>query len=265
MNHISAPAADSTVLPEALRVELDGPLLHVRLNPGGRSDTLSAAVLDALLALLDGLHDRPDIRVLVLSSLGDDFCLGADRTEYESALGADPTGAALRRIADKAHRLCQALENTHAVTIARLHGKVIGAGLALAAYCDLRAGADSCRFRMPEVGLGLPPAWGGAMGRLISEAGAARVRELMLTCDQFDATTAHQLGLLHRTAPLELLDQAVAAWTRPLLRRSPEALVLTKRMLAGYARADRTADAALLDSHLLASQLVRPAGGPAAG
>jgi methylglutaconyl-CoA hydratase len=245
----------TVVTDKAIRVEQDGPVLHVRLNPSQQDDTLSVAVLDDLIALFDGLHERPDIRVLLLSSMGEDFCLGADRHEYLDALAMDPTGATLRRVADKAHRLCQALENTHVVTVARLHGKVIGAGLALAAYCDLRAGADTCRFRMPEVGLGLPPAWGGAMGRLISEAGVARIRELMLTCNVFDAPTAHRLGLLHKVAPLDQLDHAIDAWTRPLVRRSPEALVLTKRMLAGFARADRTADVALLDSHLLTAHL----------
>ncbi|MBO4253257.1 enoyl-CoA hydratase/isomerase family protein [Streptomyces griseorubiginosus] len=241
---------------KTVAVDQDGPVLHVRLNPTRQDDTLGVAVLDDLIAVLDDLHGRPDIRVLVLSSEGDDFCLGADRTEYETALATDPTGAALRRITDRAHRLCNALETTHAITIARLHGKVIGAGLALAAFCDLRAAADTCRFRMPEVGLGLPPAWGGAMGRLISEAGVARIRELLLTCDVFDADTAHRIGLVHEIAPLDQLDKKVGAWTRPLLRRSPEALVLTKRMLAGYARADRTADVSLLDSHLLTPYLV---------
>ncbi|MFB7559613.1 enoyl-CoA hydratase/isomerase family protein [Streptomyces brevispora] len=240
---------------KAIGIEQDGPVLHVRLNPWEQDDVLGIAVLDDLLLLLDDLHERPDIRILTLSSLGTDFCLGADRNEYQEALAADPTGVGLRRIADKAHRLCQALENTQAVTIARLHGRVVGAGLALASFCDLRAGADTCRFRMPEVGIGLPPAWGGAMGRLVSEAGAARIRELMLTCDVFDADTAHRLGLLHKTAPLDRLDEVIGAWTRPLVRRSPEALVLTKRMLAGYARADRTADVSLLDSHLLTAHI----------
>ncbi|MFB9462822.1 enoyl-CoA hydratase/isomerase family protein [Streptomyces cinereospinus] len=219
---------------------------------------MSTAVLDALINVLDDLHDQPDVRVLVLSSLGDDFSLGADRREYQDALDADPGGSTLLRLADKAHRLCQALESTHAVTIARLHGKVVGAGLALAAYCDLRAGADTCRFRMPEVGIGLAPAWGGAMGRLITEAGAARIRELMLTCETFDAPTAHRLGLLHKVAPLDALDEAVTAWSKPLARRSPQAVLLTKRMLTGYAKAARMTDPTLLDSHLLAAQLTRP-------
>ncbi|WP_369193018.1 enoyl-CoA hydratase/isomerase family protein [Streptomyces djakartensis] len=253
-----APRLPAPLAPAPLAVTRAGAVLHVRLNPDAQGDVLSTSVLDSLLAVLDGLYDQPDVRILVLSSLGSDFCLGADRREYQDSLAADPGGTSLRRIADKAQRLCQALENTHAVTIARLHGKVVGAGLALAAYCDLRAGADTCQFRMPELGLGLAPAWGGAMGRLITEAGAARIRELMLTCETFDAATAHRLGLLHKVAPLDSLDDTITAWTRPLARRSPQALVLTKRMLAGYSKAARTTDPALLDSHLLAAQLTQP-------
>ncbi|GAA1013136.1 enoyl-CoA hydratase/isomerase [Streptomyces sp. F-3] len=249
---------------KALSVEQKGPVVRVRLNPSGQDSTLNIAALDDLIALLNSLHERPDVQVLVLSSLGDDFCLGADREEYQAALEGDPTGTATRRIVDKAYRVCDALENTHAVTIARLHGRVVGAGIALASFCDLRAGADTCRFRMPEVGLGIPPAWGGAMGRLVAENGAARIRELMLTCEPFDAATAHRIGLLHKVAPLDELDTVVDAWVKPLLRRSPEALTLTKRMLAGYARADRTADVALLDAHLLAAQLGRPRPQPSA-
>ena len=240
---------------KGLRVHPRGAVLGVELDSPGTGNALNSTILDDLLTLLNDLHDRPDIRVLVLSGTGEDFCQGADRDEYRAALTLDPSGGALRRIVDKAHRVCDALETTHAVTIARLHGKVIGAGLALAAFCDLRAGADSCRFRMPEVGLGLPTAWGGALGRLIAEAGAARIRELVLTCEAFDATTAHQLSLLHKIAPIEELDAVITSWVKPLARRSPEALILTKRMLTGQSRAHRTADPGLLDAHLLASQL----------
>ncbi|MFF3485610.1 enoyl-CoA hydratase/isomerase family protein [Streptomyces sp. NPDC002701] len=252
MNHIPAPP---TPLRTAVDVEQDGPVLRVRLNPAQKDDVLDTATLDELITLLDGLHERPDVRIMVLSSMGQDFCTGADRSEYLDALAADSTGSALRRAADKAHRLCQALENTHAVTIAQLHGRVIGAGLALAAFCDLRAGADTCQFRMPEVGLGLPPAWGGAIGRLISEAGVARIRELALTCEIFDAPTAHHIGLLHKVVPPGQLARAVDAWTRPLARRSPENLVLTKRILASYTPAHGAGGVSLLDSHLLSNAL----------
>lgn len=245
------PTDPETTPHKPLGLTENGPVLRVELP----DDTLNTGLMDELTAVLEGLRDRPDIAVVVLSSAAGDFCLGADRTEYQQAVAADPRGAAMRRLADRAHRLCQALEDAPAVTVARLHGKVVGAGLALAAYCDLRAGADTCTFRMPEIGLGLPPAWGGAMGRLVAEAGVSRIRELMLTCEVFDADTAHRLGLLHKVAPLDRLDAVVDAWTRPLGRRSREALVLTKRMLNGYAKAARAADPALLDAHLLTAQL----------
>ncbi|MEW2274957.1 enoyl-CoA hydratase/isomerase family protein [Streptomyces sp. SID685] len=239
----------------AIQTDLDGPVLRIRLGATPEDNTFTVALLDDLLAVLHALHDRPEIRVLLLTGAGADFNLGAERTEFQTALAHDPTGTALRRMNDKALRVCEALENTHAITIARLHGRVIGAGLALASYCDLRAGADDCRFRMPEVALGLPPAWGGAMGRLIAEAGVSHIRELMLTGENFDAATAQRLGLLHKVAPRDGLDAAVDSWIRPLLRRAPEALVLTKRMLNGYARAARTAEVGLLDAHLLSAHL----------
>ncbi|MEU3601457.1 enoyl-CoA hydratase/isomerase family protein [Streptomyces sp. NPDC006798] len=250
----SVPPGDA--VPGPLGIREDGPVLRVDLNPNG-GNSLGIAAIGELSTLIDHLHDRPEVRALVLSSSGRDFCLGADRDEYRTILEADPTGASLRRAVDTARRLCQALESTHVVTVARLHGGVVGAGLAVASFCDLRVGADDCRFRMPEVAVGLAPAWGGALGRLIAEAGASRIRELMLTCENFDAWTAQRIGLLHKVVPRDGLDDAVDDWTGPLARRSAEALALTKSMFAGYARAHRTSDTALLDAHLLAARLTR--------
>ncbi|MEE1942124.1 enoyl-CoA hydratase/isomerase family protein [Streptomyces sp. TRM 70361] len=238
---------------KTLRVSREGPVLRVRLNLPETGNTLTAEVLDELLTVLGGLNDRPGIRVLVLSGAGDDFCLGADREEFTTSLGADPTGAELRVIMDKARRVCEALDTTTAVTVARLHGRVIGAGLALAVFCDLRIGADTCRFRLPEVALGVAPVWGGVLPRLIGEAGAARIRELILTCAPFDAERAHELSVLHRVVPAAELDASVASWTGPLLRRPAGALPLAKLVLGAYSRGSRFMDGSLLDAQLLSS------------
>ncbi|MFF3492016.1 enoyl-CoA hydratase/isomerase family protein [Streptomyces sp. NPDC002795] len=240
---------------KTLHIDQDGPVLTARLHTGRTDAVLDVAAIDDLLKLLDSLTERTDVKVLVLSSTAEDFCLGADRTEFAAAREADPTGAALRRIVDKGYRLCQALETTDTITIARLSGRVTGAGLALVSYFDLRVGADTSRYRMPEGVLGLPPAWGGATGRLITEVGLSRIRELMLTCREFDAATAHRIDLLHETVPEADLDRAVSAWTRSLSRRSHESMIATKRMLTGYARADRTVDLGPLDANLLTAHL----------
>nr|WP_155074003.1 enoyl-CoA hydratase/isomerase family protein [Streptomyces taklimakanensis] len=239
--------------------------MKVRLNSPETGNTLSADLLDELLSVLAPLNDRPETRVVVLSGEGDDFCLGADREEFAASLGTDPTGAELRAIMDRARRVCEALDTANAITVARLHGRVVGAGLALAVFCDLRVGADTCRFRLPEVALGVAPAWGGVLPRLLNEAGAAAVRELILTCAPFDAARARRMSLLHKVVPADELDAAVEAWTGPLLRRPPGALPLAKHLLGAYSRGGRLADGGLLDAHLLSATAAAAAGAAARG
>jgi methylglutaconyl-CoA hydratase len=238
---------------KTLHVSQDGPVLRIRLDSPETGNTLTAALLDELLAVLNAANDRPDIRVLVLSGAGEHFCLGADREEFATSLKTDPTGTGLRVIADKARRVCEALDTTTAITIAQVHGKVIGAGLALTIFCDLRVGTDTTRFRLPEVALGVAPVWGGVLPRLLGEAGTARIRELLLTCAPFGAKTAQELSILHKAVPADELGTATEAWIKPLLRRPPEALPLAKAILGAYSRGTRLADAGLLDAQLLSA------------
>ncbi|MGX1851779.1 enoyl-CoA hydratase/isomerase family protein [Streptomyces sp. NPDC055299] len=240
---------------KSLLVRREGPVLTVQLNRPETGNAISGEILDELLVVLGALDDESGIRVLVLSGAGEDFCLGGDRAEFPALLAEEPGGVGLRALGNKARRVCEALASTDVVTIARLHGGVVGAGVGLAVFCDLRAGADTCRFRLPELGLGVPPAWGGIMPRLLHEAGASRIRELILTADNFDAATAQELSILHKAVPEEQLDSTVARWIKPLVRRSPSALRTAKLMLNAYANANRLADATLFDAELLSSAL----------
>lgn len=246
---------------KSLLVRREGPVLTVQLNRPETGNAISGEILDELLVVLGALDDESGIRVLVLSGAGEDFCLGGDRAEFPALLAEEPGGVGLRALGNKARRVCEALASTDVVTIARLHGGVVGAGVGLAVFCDLRAGADTCRFRLPELGLGVPPAWGGIMPRLLHEAGASRIRELILTADNFDAATAQELSILHKAVPEEQLDSTVARWIKPLVRRSPSALRTAKLMLNAYANANRLADATLFDAELLSSALTVAASG----
>ncbi|TXC99859.1 enoyl-CoA hydratase/isomerase family protein [Streptomyces sp. ISID311] len=239
----------------SLFVRHEGPVLKVQLNRPEAGNAISGAILDELLVVLGALDNETGIRVLILSGTGNDFCLGGDRTEFLAMLAADPSGLELRALGNKARRVCDALASIDAVTIARLHGGVVGAGVGLAVFCDLRVGADDCRFRLPELGLGVPPAWGGIMPRLLNEAGAAKIRELILTADYFDADTANELSILHKVVPVDQLDSAVERWTKPMIRRSASALRTAKLMMNAYANANRLADASLFDAELLSSAL----------
>ncbi|MEV8567596.1 enoyl-CoA hydratase/isomerase family protein [Streptomyces sp. NPDC051322] len=233
-----------------VRCTREGAVLRVELNDPANGNAVTDAMLNDLLEILT--VPDPDVRVLVLSAAGDDFCLGGDRTEFADWLDEDPTGRGIRISGDKARRVCEAISGNHAVTVAAVHGKVIGAGLALALACDLRVGADTAAFRLPELALGLPTAWGGVLPRLIHEVGAARARELILTGRAFDAAEACELSVLQRVVPPGDLDEAVAAWTRPIVRRPEAALRVTKAVLNSYAAPTRLGDPSLLDAELMA-------------
>ncbi|MFF9571268.1 enoyl-CoA hydratase/isomerase family protein [Streptomyces sp. NPDC014685] len=237
--------------PGVLDVRREGPLLHIGLNSPATGNAVTETMLDELLTVL-AVPD-PDVRVLVLSGAGDDFCLGGDRGEFADWLDEDPTGRGIRIAGDKARRVCEAISTSQAVTIARVQGKAIGAGLALALACDLRVGAENAGFRLPELALGLPTAWGGLLPRLIHEVGAARARELILTGRAFDAAEAHALSILQRVVPEDRLDAAVMEWAKPVVRRPEAALRVTKALLNSYAAPTRLADPAVLDAELMAT------------
>ncbi|MDT0394849.1 MULTISPECIES: enoyl-CoA hydratase/isomerase family protein [Streptomyces] len=244
---------------KTLRTYRQGPLLTVELNVPEEGNAVTDAMLDDLLTVLDD-HD-PAVRVLVLAAAGDAFCLGGDRSEFPRHLADDPAGGGIRANGTKALRVCEALTAHPAVTIARVQGRAVGAGVGLALACDLRVGADTATFRLPELALGVPPAWGGLLPRLISEVGVARVRELILTARVFDAQEAHGLSVLQRVVPKEELDDAVMAWAKPVLRRSAAALRVTKAMLNSLTAATRLADTSVFDPELLAAILTQQRAG----
>ncbi|GGR21544.1 enoyl-CoA hydratase/isomerase family protein [Streptomyces griseomycini] len=236
---------------KTLRVHQRGPLLTVELNVPEQGNVVTDTMLDDLLTVLD--EQDPAVRVVVLAAAGDDFCLGGDRGEFAEHLAHDPTGGGIRASGVRARRVCDALASNPAVTIARVQGKAVGAGLALALACDLRVGADTATFRLPELALGLPTAWGGLLPRLVSEAGAARVRELVLTGRAFDAREAHRLSILQNVVTEDALDAAVTAWAKPVLRRPAAALRVTKTLLNSLTAPTRLADASVLDPELMAA------------
>ncbi|MFG3407541.1 enoyl-CoA hydratase/isomerase family protein [Streptomyces sp. NPDC048142] len=261
------PEDRSEERPATVRTRREGPVLHVELHAPETGNAVTEAMLDELLDIV--VAPDPEVRVLVLSGAGEDFCLGGDRTEFGQWLEEDAGGRGIRIAGEKARRVCEAISGGRAVTIARVQGKAVGAGFALALACDLRVGADTASFRLPELALGLPTAWGGLLPRLIHEVGAARVRELILTGRAFDAAEAYELSVLQRVVPGAELDEAVAAWAKPVVRRPEAALRVTKALLNSYAAATRLADPSFLDAELMASVAAAtrrsPTGGDRAG
>src|SRR6185437_11306337 len=102
------------------------------------------------------------------------------------------------------HRCCDGFRRLPAPVIACIDGYALGAGLELAAACDLRVASDRAQFGMPEVRVGIPSVVEAALLPLL--VGHGRARRLLLTGETIDAATALAWGLVDAVAPPERLD-----------------------------------------------------------
>ena len=119
------------------------------LNRPEKSNALSTALLEALLSKLKELERSAGLRVVVLAGNGKSFCGGADINELSKLKKTTAKG-----YVEKIHACCDAIRHLPVPVVARLHGAVVGAGLEIAASCDLRIAEEGTAFAMPEVLLG---------------------------------------------------------------------------------------------------------------
>lgn len=232
-------------------VEHDGPIARVWLDRPAALNALDTQALDEIAAAFAAFGPHAGTRVVVLGGRGPSFCAGADRKNPPARVPRDAAGPAARRHAAQVGlRALEAIERCEAVTVARLHGHVIGGGLVLALGCDLRLAAAGTRFHIPEVDLGVPLTW-GAVPRLAREIGAARAKELILLCDPFDAASAERWGLVNGVVPDDNLDAAVADVATRIAAKPEWAVHMSKTQFQAYARTAVLGDVTALDGDLL--------------
>lgn len=208
-----------------LRVESDGPVLHVTLNrPEVRN-----AFDDELIAALDETFAKvPEgTRVVLLSGEGKAFCAGGDLNWMTKA--AAYTEEQNYEDAMRLAGLFERIATCPAVTIAKVHGAAFGGGCGLVAAVDIAAAAEGTRFAFSEVRLGLIPATISPF--VIPKIGASHARALFATGEAFDATHAVQIGLVHLVAPADVLDGLVEAKIAAVLSSGPEAVATAKRLV----------------------------------
>lgn len=206
-------------------VAADGSRGSITLNRPEKLNPLSTQTLNELVAAARWFDARPEVKVVVVSGNGRAFSAGADLAAFG---GPAPGAAASREAADAGRRMADAVEAMRAVTVVRLQGHCVGGGLVLAAACDLRVAADTARFSIPEVDLGIPLAWGG-IPRLVREIGPALTKELVMTCRPFGPDEAKVAGFLNRVVPDADLDTEVEQLVQQLLTKSALTLSSTKR------------------------------------
>jgi enoyl-CoA hydratase/carnithine racemase len=187
----------------AVEYQEDGHIALITINRPESMNSINREVMSGLLEAFTRFRDNRDLRVSILTGIGDRaFSAGADLKEATEGGTADrtpweplPTG------------IHYGMELWKPV-IAAVNGYCLGGGLELALSCDIRIGSENSSYGLPEVSRGIIPGGGGTQ-RLTRIIGLGEAMELLLTGRRIDAQEALRLGLVTHVVPLEnLIDKA---------------------------------------------------------
>lgn len=207
------------------RHDSDG-VTTLQLNRPMQMNALSEDLLDALQQQLDLLNSDGDVRCVVLSGAGKAFCAGHDLREMRG----QPRLSYYQALFTRCSRVMQDIQALPVPVIARVQGIATAAGCQLVASCDLAIAADTARFAVSGINVGLfcsTPAV--ALSRNVS---AKRAFDMLVTGRFIDAATACDWGLINEAVPEGDLDAAVARKTAEILAKSPKAVRYGKAMFA---------------------------------
>jgi enoyl-CoA hydratase len=189
----------------------------VRLNRPDASNALNTQMgRDLVRYFEDVALDPQDLRCIILTGTGDKaFCAGGDLKERRGM-----TDEAWTRQHVIFERMVRALIDCPVPIIGAVNGAAYGGGCEIAACCDFLYAAESARFALTEVTLGIMPGGGGTQ-TLPRAIGERRAKELILTGKPFTAAQARAWGFVNEVFPLsELLREALATASR-IARNAP--------------------------------------------
>jgi 2-(1,2-epoxy-1,2-dihydrophenyl)acetyl-CoA isomerase len=215
--------------------ERDGALAIVTLNRPAAKNAIDVETTERLTTILRALRSDDEVRAVVLTGAGGDFCAGGD----VKGMGEGGSRSVEQRRAgmSRYRELALALAGLDKPLIAAIDGVGFGAGLSIALYADLLLVSTRARMAMVFHRIGLVPDV-GAWFNLPRIVGLQRAKELIYSAREFDCEEAVRMGLaLESHAPEALLPRAVALG-RSFEGGSPTAFSLSKQALQASLQSD---------------------------
>jgi enoyl-CoA hydratase/carnithine racemase len=224
-------------MPEILLTKQDS-VGVVSLN---RPEARNAVTLDLwreLAAIFSSLASDDDVRAIVLTSSGADFCVGADVTEFDHIRENRNQSAAYEISVDACSA---AIANVAKPVIAAISGYCLGGGCHLALACDFRLADHTAKLGIPSAKLSI--VYGvKSVQRLLATVGIASAKRMLYSGERYDAASAQSMGLVD-----EICDDVVSAsrtYAGTLARNAPLSIAGAKFMLNGLSLGDGALDVA---------------------
>ncbi|MBN7756196.1 enoyl-CoA hydratase/isomerase family protein [Nitratireductor aquimarinus] len=207
-----------------LRVSRSNGIATILISREAKMNAISQAMWRSMIDLVAELEADDTVRVLVLRGAGDNFCAGADVSEFDTVRRDAETARSYEMLNAGAFA---AIRNTHLPTIAAISGVCFGGGFGLAAACDLRIASPDALFSVPAARLGLAyPV--EAMGDIVATAGAQMARYLTFSGARIDAARARECGFLLEVVPSDVLISRATDLAATIARNAPLSIRASK-------------------------------------
>lgn len=218
---------------------VEGAVALVTLNRPEKRNALDDALVSGLKSALRDADSREDVRAVLITGAGADFCSGADL----SALQKISESSVLENLedAESLMELYAQIRRVRVPVVAAVRGRALAGGCGLATACDIVLASSNARFGYPEVKIGFVPAM--VMAILRRNVSEKRAFELITRGSEISAAEAERVGLVNQVFEDAEFESRVERYVSDFERVSRSAVILTKRLL--YHMDGLTFDAAL--------------------
>ena len=218
---------DLEVTDNLVLYSIEGAVAHITLNRPEKRNALNDAVISGLARALKSAAVNKDVRVVVISGAGKDFCSGADLSALQKIAGASvaENAADARSLLE----LFLLIRQVPVPVVAAVTGRALAGGCGLATACDLVLAAKSARFGYPEVKIGFVPAM--VMAILRRNVSEKRAFELITRGAEISAEQGREFGLVNQVFADESFEADVKSYVSEFEKMSASAMALTKTLL----------------------------------
>jgi methylglutaconyl-CoA hydratase len=206
---------------------VDAGIARITLNRPEKRNALNPQLIETLSESLGRSADDENVRVVLLTGAGTDFCAGADLAELDQSAG-DGVLDHLHSAGALADLFLKMRRHPRPI-IAAVRGRALAGGCGLATACDLILAGATAQFGYPEVKIGFVPAI--VMAILRRSVNEKRAFELVTTGQNITAAEAQIIGLVNHVYADEDFDARVDAYAAGLASQSASAVTLAKQLL----------------------------------
>lgn len=204
---------------EQIKIWIEDHIAVVTLNRPASRNAMTLSMWRTIPAILATLEGDANVRAVILTGAGTDFCAGADIPEFDRVRSDPEQSSAYETAVDAC---CDAIAQINKPMIAVLRGYCLGGGAHLAMSCDFRYAASDAVFGIPAARLSIIYGVKGTL-KLLTLVGLPRAKKILFSAERFDAQEALTIGFVDHVAQTRQSDSD--GWLNRLLGRSPEVIV----------------------------------------